>query len=132
MKFRTRAHSILIVALTISLLAAANAFAADMHTSSKFAGAKVNAGTVTHSNVNGRSVLTLSDDFVPPNTPDPHWQVVDSQGKTYLLDRLMVKGDRMNKSITVPEFIPDVVKVQFYCAWAETVLGEASFSMALR
>src|SRR5436309_15695405 len=38
-----------------------------------FSGAKVNSGTVTLSHKNGQHVLTLSDDFVPPQTPDPHW-----------------------------------------------------------
>src|SRR3989441_4966258 len=30
----------------------------------------------------GQSVLTLSEDFKVPDTPDPHWQVVDSKGRT--------------------------------------------------
>ncbi|PYR40566.1 MAG: hypothetical protein DMF93_10740 [Acidobacteria bacterium] len=72
------------------------------HTSSKFSGAKVNAGTVTHTVKDGKNVLTLSSDFQVPDTPDPHWQIVDSKGNTYLL--------------------------QIYCAWAEAVLGEASFA----
>ena len=56
----------------------------------------------------GRSVLTLSDDFKVPDTPDPHWQVVDSKGRTYLLQRLPVKGDKVNRSIVVPAYVPDV------------------------
>jgi hypothetical protein len=135
MNVRTWAHPIVLLTLAaaLTLLAGASAIAGDMtHTSGKFEGVKANTGTVTHSVVNGKSVLTLSDDFVPPDTPDPHWQVVDSQGRTYLLDRLTVKGGRMNKSITVPDFVPDVVKVQIYCAWAEALLGEASFSMAVK
>lgn len=103
-----------------------------MHTSTKFSGVKVNAGTVTHNNQGGRSILTLSADFVPPDTPDPHWQLVDSTGKVYLLDRLTVKGDRMIRSITVPDYVPDVAKVQIYCSWAEALLGEASFSAPLK
>jgi hypothetical protein len=31
-------------------------------------------------------------------------------------------------SITLPAYIRDVTKVQIYCAWAEAVLGEASFA----
>ena len=31
-------------------------------------------------------------------------------------------------SITLPAYIKDVAKVQIYCAWAEAVLGEATFS----
>ena len=50
---------------------------AQMHTSKKFTGAKANTGTVTHTVVNGKNVLTLSADFVTPDTPDPHWQIVD-------------------------------------------------------
>jgi len=97
------------------------------HTSKTFTGAKVNAGTVTHSKMDGKNVLTLSDDFVVPNTPDPHWQVVDSKGNVYLLQRVDIKGGKVNKSITLPSYIPDVAKVQIWCAWAETVLGEAPF-----
>ena len=97
------------------------------HTTKPFTGAKVNAGTVTHSKMDGKNILTLSDDFVVPNTPDPHWQVVDSKGNVYLLQRLDIKGGKVNKSITLPSYIPDVAKVQIWCAWAETLLGEAPF-----
>jgi hypothetical protein len=65
---------------------------AQSHTSKPFSGAKVNAGTVTHSMKDGKDVLTLSDDFTVPDTPDPHWQVVDSKGNTYLLQRLGAKS----------------------------------------
>ena len=107
---------------------------AQSHTSTKFSGAKVNAGTVTHSVKDGKNLLTLSGDFQMPDTPDPHWQVVDSKGNTYLLQRLGVKNlaglakDRINTSITLPAYVKDVAKVQIYCAWAEAVLGEASFT----
>lgn len=107
---------------------------AQTHTSKPFSGAKVNAGTVTHSIKDGKNVLTLSDDFKVPDTPDPHWQVVDSKGNTFLLQRLNAKNlgglakDRLNNSITLPAYIKDVAKVQIYCAWAEAVLGETSFS----
>lgn len=102
--------------------------------SNPFQGAKVNHGYVTHEVVNGKNVLTLSADFVPPETPDPHWRVVDSKGNVYLLERLKtksgMKGDKkdvLETSITLPDYIPDVAKVQMWCAWAETVLGEATF-----
>ena len=107
------------------------------HTSSKFSGAKVNAGTVTHTVKDGKNVLTLSSDFQVPDTPDPHWQVVDAKGNTYLLQRLGVKSlgglakDKINQTITLPPYIKDVAKVQIYCAWAEAVLGEASFSVPM-
>ena len=116
-----------------ALAAAATTASAQTQTSSPFTGAKVNGGTVTAAVQNGKTVLTLSADFKVPDTPDPHWQVVDSKGNTYVLQRLGVKSlgglakDRVNMSITVPEYVKDVAKVQIYCAWAEVVLGEASF-----
>jgi len=102
-------------------------------TSTPFAGAKVNGGTVTHSLKDGKHVLTLSADFQVPDTPDPHWQIVDSKGTVHLLQRLGVKNlaglakDRINMSITLPAYIRDIAKVQIFCAWAEALLGEASF-----
>jgi len=63
-----------------------------------------------------------------PETPDPHWQVVDSKGNVYTLERLQAKNDKFNKSIALPAYISDVAKVQIWCAFAETLLGEASFS----
>ncbi len=110
---------------------------AQSHTSKPFAGGKVNGGTVTHSVKDGKHVLTLSSDFQVPDTPDPHWQIVDSRGATYLLQRLPVKNavgvgkDRINMSITLPAYIADVAKVQIYCAWAEALLGEAPFGAPL-
>jgi len=97
------------------------------HTTKVFSGVKVNAGTVTHTKVDGRNILTLSDDFKVPDTPDPHWQVVDSQGTVYLLDRLQAKAGKYNKSIVLPAYIKDVAKVQIWCAFAEVVLGETTF-----
>lgn len=110
------------------LLAVMSSLAADMHTSTVFQGVKVNGGTVTHSKQDGKNVLTLSDDFKVPNTPDPHWQVIDSKGNVYLLQRLDIKGGKVNRSITVPSYVPDIAKVQIWCAFAATLLGEASFS----
>ena len=97
------------------------------HTTKPFTGVKVNGGTATHTKVNGKDVLTLSDDFKMPDTPDPHWQVVDSKGEVYLLDRLQAKKGKYNKSITLPSYVKDVAKVQIWCAFAETLLGEAPF-----
>ena len=117
-----------------ALAAAATTASAQTQTSSPFTGAKVNGGTVSAAVQNGKTVLTLSADFKVPDTPDPHWQVVDSKGNTYLLQRLGVKNlaglakDRINNSITLPAYIKDVAKVQIYCAWAEAVLGEAPFN----
>lgn len=121
-------------AAVAALVLGAAAASAQTQTSKPFTGAKVNAGTVTYSVENGKRVLTLSDDFQVPDTPDPHWQIVDGKGRVYLLQRLKAKGaiaglagDRINKSITLPAYIEDIAKVQIYCAWAETVLGETAF-----
>jgi len=97
-------------------------------TTNTFKGAKANSGTVTASHVDGKTVLTWSDDFKIPDTPAPHWQVVDSKGNVYLLHRLKIKEDKLNRSITLPSYIHDVAKVQIWCAYAEVLLGEASFN----
>jgi hypothetical protein len=115
-----------IVALA-ALVLTVPALAVNDQTTSKFMGAKVNAGTVMASKQGNVEMLTLSDDFKVPDTPAPHWQVVDSMGNTYLLQRLVVKGDKLNKTITVPSYVHDVAKVQIWCAYAEVLLGEASF-----
>ena len=111
---------------------------AQADTSKPFAGAKVNGGTVSHSIQNGKHVLTLSGDFQVPDTPDPHWQIVDSKGRVFLLQRLKIKGslggvagDKVTTSIMLPPYIQDVARVQIYCAWAEALLGEASFSSTI-
>ena len=99
-------------------------------TSKPFQGPKANTGTVAYSVQDGKPTLTLSDDFKVPDTPDPHWQVVTSKGQVFLLQKLTIKGDKVNKSIVLPAYISDVAKVQIWCAWAETNLGEASFDRA--
>jgi hypothetical protein len=117
--------------LAATVLLSSVALAQSTHTSTVFSGAKVNAGTVTHSVQGGKNMLSLSAEFKVPDTPDPHWQVVDSKGTVYLLQRLAIKGDKVNTTITLPAYIKDVAKVQIYCAWAEAVLGEASFSSTI-
>ncbi|HXW08313.1 MAG TPA: hypothetical protein VD833_23985 [Vicinamibacterales bacterium] len=112
-------------------LAAVTGVAQMAHTSRPFEGPKANTGTVTHTVEGGKHVLTLSDDFKVPDTPDPHWQVVTSKGQVFLLQKLTIKGDKVNRSITLPAYIGDVAKVQIWCAWAETNLGEATFERAL-
>src|SRR5207302_11119889 len=92
----------ILASLTALVIAATSSIAQDSHKSGPFQGAKANKGSVTHATQNGKSTLTLSDDFVPPHTPHPHWQVVDSNGKTYLLDRLMTKGERVKKPTVAP------------------------------
>ena len=116
----------------ITLIGASVTFAADAHTTSKFEGAKANSGTATHGRQGNQDILTWSEDFKIPDTPAPHWQVVDSKGNVYLLNRLKIKGgllggEKENRTITVPPYVHDVVKVQIWCAWAEALLGEASF-----
>src|SRR5213594_3848869 len=120
-------RALLMMTITFAISAAAQ----DMHTSSQFQGPKANKGHVTHSTRDGKSVLTLSDDFVVPDTPDPHWQVVDSDGNVYNLDKLKKKSlpsDKYQKEIVLPSYVKNVSKVIIWCAWAETNLGEASFS----
>ncbi len=124
---QVRSTCVLALVAALALMGAAATASADAHTTNAFSGAKVNGGTVTHSTMDGKSVLTLSDDFVVPDTPAPHWQVVDSKGNVYLLQRLVIKGDKFNKTITLPSYVHDVAKVQIWCAWAEALLGEASF-----
>jgi len=126
---KTRSIRFAASALLAGLFLSAGAYAADSHTSGPFKGPKANTGTVTHTKDGEKNVLTLSDDFKVPDTPDPHWQVVDSQGNVYLLQKLKIKGDNINKSITLPAYIHDVAKVQIWCAFAETNLGEAAFDL---
>jgi hypothetical protein len=110
------------------LLVASIGFAADVHTTAKFEGVKANSGTATHARSGNSDTLTWSDDFKIPETPAPHWQVVDAKGNVYLLNRLAIKGDKQNRTITLPAYINDVAKVQVWCAFAEVLLGEAPFS----
>ena len=93
-----------------------------------FQGVKANTGYATITKSMGWTTLTWSDDFTIPDAPAPHWQIVDTKGNVYLLQRLVAKNDKKNQTITLPAYIKDVAKVQIYCAWAEAVLGEASFS----
>jgi hypothetical protein len=52
----------------------------------------------------------------------------DAKGATFLLQRLPIKGDEVNREITVSDCVGDVATVQIGCAFAEVVLGEASFA----
>src|SRR6516165_9253534 len=119
--------------LMTTMLFAVSAVAQDAHTTGQFQGPKANKGHVTHSTRDGKSVLTLSDDFVVPDTPDPHWRVVDSDGNVYDLDKLKkaLQGDRYQKEIVLPSYVKNVKKVIIWCAWAEANLGEASYENAV-
>jgi hypothetical protein len=110
------------------LLVAGQLFAAEMtHKSGPFKGPKASTGFVTASMESGKIVLALSDEFKTPETPDPHWQVVDSKGAVYDLQRIAIKDNKMNRKITLPAYVRDIAKVVIWCAWAESNLGEASF-----
>ena len=109
------------------LFAANVSFAGDNYLTTAFKGVKANTGYATLAKSGNATMLTWSDEFKIPDTPAPHWQVVDSKGNVYLLNRLKIKGDKENRSIQVPAYIHDVAKVQIWCAWAEVLLGEASF-----
>ena len=122
---RLRLARSLVVALVAVGLVGGSALAADV--SSPFAGKAVNGGTVTHEMQGDKHTLRVSADFKVPGSPDPHWQVVDTTGTVYRLSRLTLKDDKVNKSVTVPAYVPDIAKVQMWCAWAEVLLGEASF-----
>jgi len=130
----SRILKVMLVALVVTVLGVSVSNVAAQsgsHTSSQFQGPKANKGTVTHSTKDGKSVLTLSDDFVVPDTPDPHWQVVDSDGNVYLLDKLKTKafiGSNFKKEIVLPSYVKNVSKVVIWCAFAEVNLGEAKFS----
>jgi len=119
---------VLSVIAATGLLMASTGLAADGHTTAKFEGVKANSGTATHERSGSGDSLTWSDDFTVPDTPAPHWQVVDTKGHVYLLNRLTIKGDKQNRTITLPPYVHDVAKVQIWCAYAETLLGEAPFA----
>lgn len=103
--------------------------AAAQEVSSAFGpGGAVPSGTVRHSKEDGKHVLTLSADFsIHVEPPDPHWRVIDSTGNVFLLDKLKVADDKLNSSIVLPTYIANVAKVQMWCAFVESVLGEVVF-----
>ena len=118
-----------VLALGIGMTAVAAKM--ETHTSSMFQGAKANTGTVMHMSENGKSMLKVSADFKVPDTPAPTWRVVDSKGVIYTLDAFKIKGGE-KREVVVPAYVHDIAKVQVYCAWAEFLLGEASFSQAVK
>ena len=123
-----RRQALRLFSFALVMLVVAGVAAAQMaHTSSMFAGPKANTGTVTHLVQDGKNILRVSNDFKVPDTPAPTWRVVDSQGVVYTLDAFKIKGGE-KREIEVPSFVRDISKVQVYCAWAQVLLGEASFS----
>jgi hypothetical protein len=115
--------------ITLFLLGPAYSLAADnQDVSTAFNSGPVPSGTVIHTNEGKKHVLTLSDDFkVNEGPPDVHWRVVDASGNVFQLEKLKVKDNKINKSITLPSHIESVAKVQMWCAFVEMVLGEVSF-----
>jgi hypothetical protein len=125
---RTIRAALAAAAAGIVMLVAAGGASAESWETPKFEGKTVNEGRAALSNDGGKRTLTWSDDFKVPGSPDPHWQVVDSKGNAYLLQRVAIKDNRLNRTITIPSYVPDIARVQIWCAWAEVVLGEAAFS----
>jgi hypothetical protein len=129
---------ILFVFAVAAMLLSVNSYAAKMetHTTSQFQGPKANTGTAIHYAENGKSMLKVSDDFKVPDTPAPTWRVVDSKGNIYTLDAFKIKGtlgaNAEKREIEVPSYVKDIAKVQVYCAWAQVILGEASFSAPVK
>jgi hypothetical protein len=113
-------------------LTSAFTFGPKTWTSKGFTGVKANTGHVEATVENGKITLSVSDDFVIPDTPAPSWQIIDSKGNTYLLNQLRIKGDKFNRTITLPSYIRDVAKVQIWCSFAEVVLGEAPFESVVK
>lgn len=131
MKQLNRLMSVLVLS---ALMVASASYAADkseVHTTSKFQGSKANTGTALHTYENGKSILRVSPDFKVPDTPAPTWRVVDSHGVVYTLDAFKIKGGE-KREVAVPAYVKDIAKVQVYCAWAEILLGESSFSSAVK
>ena len=132
MKGITRSVSILSL---VACMGVSMALASDMgpHMSAQFQGPKANTGTVTHLYENGKSILRVSSDFKVPDTPAPTWRVVDSKGVVYTLDAFKIKsGNNEKREVVVPSYVPNIAKVQVYCAWAEVLLGEAGFSSPVK
>ena len=119
-----------VCALAAVLVGGAVAAKVESQTSGPFQGPKANTGTVSQSIENGKSILRVSADFKVPDTPAPTWRVVDSKGSIYTLDAFKIKGGE-KREVEVPTYVKDIAKVQVYCAWAQILLGEASFSTAV-
>ena len=117
----------MIATFQVSLLAAKDA----VHTTSQFQGPKANTGTAMHVIEGGKSIVRVSSDFKVPDTPAPTWRLVDAKGNIYTLDAFKIKGGE-KREVMVPNYVPNIVKVQVYCAFAEVLLGEASFSSPVK
>ena len=103
----------------------------DMGMTGMFKGVEVNGGTANLYKKDGKFHLMFSEDFKTPGSPSPHWQVVDGNGNTFLLQRITIAGEKTNRDITLPSYIHSVKKVQVWCSFAEVVLGEATFNKSV-
>lgn len=124
-KFATALMGLTLVAAALSVSTMAKDH--DTHTTSAFQGPKANTGTAVFMRVNGKGMMKVSPDFKVPDTPAPTWRLVDTKGNVYTLDAFKIKGGE-KREISVPAYIPNIAKVQVYCAYAEVLLGEAPFS----
>jgi hypothetical protein len=125
--------AICLATLSLStLINTAVAETGDQVVSTPFKGPKANTGTVSFIREGSKSYLLLSSDFKIPDTPDPHWQVVDSKGEAHLLQALKVKNGLSNLRIEMPKHVPDVSNVVIWCAFAQVNLGEASFAKPVK
>ena len=104
----------------------------------QFAGPKANTGMAVFFHEGGKAMLKVTTDFKVPDTPAPTWRVVDSKGNIYTLDAFKIKeggllgSNTEKRQVMVPSYIRDIAKVQVYCAWAQVLLGEASFSSPVK
>ncbi len=121
--------------LVASLMLTSGAVAYDHvkghHETNGFQGPKANTGRAIHMREGAKNMLKVSDDFKVPDTPAPTWRVIDSKGQVYTLDAFKIKGGE-KREIALPSYINNIAKVQVYCAWAEVLLGEASFSSPVK
>jgi len=120
-----------ILVVTLANFAMAADKANNTHTTSQFQGPKANTGMAIHTTENGKSILRVTPDFKVPDTPAPTWRVVDSKGMIHTLEAFKIKGGE-KREIVVPGYVNNIAKVQVYCAWAEVLLGEASFSSPVK
>jgi hypothetical protein len=122
-----RTQALRLLGIVVAFLAVSGLAQAQVaHTSSMFMGPKANTGAVVHVVENGKGILRVSNDFKVPDTPAPTWRIVDSLGNIYTLDAFKIKGGE-KREVVIPSYVHDIAKVQVYCAWAQVLLGEASF-----
>lgn len=130
----SRLFSVCTLACALAAGVAIQAAAAEKggtHTTNQFQGPKANTGMAIHTTEGGKSILRVTPEFKVPDTPAPTWRVVDSKGTVYTLDAFKIKAGE-KREVMVPAYVKDIAKVQVYCAWAEVLLGEASFQSPVK